>query len=324
MTRDIAAFAIGKLPETIRQLAYNDAGLCQRLGIETVTRVMLGADAYERRASFETVRRAIDSGRPQVMDTLAGEQASIRAYGGRRAYVIVTSGRMSHVMRRLELLSADQGKRRRRLERLLDAHDLPEAAASDWRDRCNRKSLTPDELDALNRDLRNTPRGVAGSLRQQRIRGELSLDLLIPAGRRYYERLISLLGDCGNGPDCTEMLIAAVCGAPDAGVVRLLPLLLPVPQGEQALLASSAEEVSEERLRRLVRSAGLRSDPFTCAAGLEIACARPDARNWGLAGIRAPRSQRPGTMDFPVPIPVRPRDVGNGNWEVGAPTPVSS
>ncbi len=275
MIRDIAPFAISKLPETIRQLAYHDAGLCQRLGIKTIARVKIGGDAYERQAFFETMRRAIDSGRAQVLDTLAGDQARVRAFGGRRAHVIVSSGRAMTVMRRLELLSADPGKRRRRMERLLNGHDLPSPVASHWRVLCNQKALTPDELDAFNLDLRDTPKGIERSLREQSIRGEISLDQLIPAKRRYYERLTLTPADSGVGLALAEPLIAAVRGAPDAAVLRLLPLLLAVAPAERALLAWLTEEVPKQRVLRLVSSAGRKSDPYTCSAALEIACARP-------------------------------------------------
>lgn len=275
MSRDLPRYAISKLPETIRQLAYTDTGLCTRLGIETITRIVVGSDGFERRGFFDAVRRAVDSGRPQVVETLQREEAVVRAFGGPRAHVVVKSGRKLEVMRRLELLSADRGKRRRRMERLLEAHDLPEAVAIDWWDRCNRAGLTPDQLDAFNRDLLDTPRAVAGALRRQRVCGEISLDQLVPGGRRYYERLVCISSERCAASDCAKHTIAPVRDASDAVVVRLLPLVLSVPEGERAFQAWSTQAVSEKRLRRWMRSAGLRSDPYTCAAALEIACSRP-------------------------------------------------
>lgn len=95
-------------------------------------------------------------------------------------------------------LSPDVSIRLRYLDEMISNVNLPSDTQAEWRSVLLERALEDEEMDSFYRECRNTPVEKAKSIRGKITEGNISITVpsLVPASRRYYERLIGVI--CGS------------------------------------------------------------------------------------------------------------------------------
>lgn len=76
-------------------------------------------------------------------------------------------------------------------EMALDVN-LPIDAQEKWRNILTERALEDDEVEVLQRDIRDTPMHVMRAIRNEITEGTGNISSLVPSSRRYYERLVGV------------------------------------------------------------------------------------------------------------------------------------
>ena len=90
----------------------------------------------------------------------------------------------------LAVLSPDAAVRLRSLDETAFDVNLPTNALCTWREILVDRALEDDEVDAFHNDVRDTPVHVMHSIRDEILAGKGKVSSLVPASRRYFERLV--------------------------------------------------------------------------------------------------------------------------------------
>jgi len=115
--------------------------------------------------------------------------------------LVLSSDQQRLVLPGFSVLFEDVSTRIRFLEELVSDVNLPLSAQEKWRNILEERALEDDEVDAFERDIRDTPVHMERTIRSEITAGKSSVSSLVPNSRRYFERLIGIYNGSGSVRD---------------------------------------------------------------------------------------------------------------------------
>ena len=285
----LAQAMVGYLPGSIRDSLCQDEVFAQRFRVRGGYVVSFG----EEKASFRLddlaarAERVLGGAREGRLRDAEGRRWALRSVEGEEGLpglVMVRGQRRMGVPREVLCVSAKRSVRLAALESMGSAARWVAVGGMGWRELLSKRPLVGGELGALLEDLGDTPGRRGGAIREELREGGLSVRTLVPASRRYFERLVGahqgssdireygaregalhLRSFGGWGP--SEGLMACLYSAGDAGLAQRIE----VDGLEEAELGSVLGQVEE------------RGDSLAVVGGLEVGF-RALGRCEGLGG----------------------------------------
>lgn len=182
------------MPPLMRRSLLDDVEFCQKYEFIADAAVVFGDSdvSFQRSTLFEAIRHVLATkAENKVIDSSGKEWGvcSEEKESGLPKLVIYAEGRR-HYLPDFSVFSPDQTVRLKSLETAATEVNLPEGTLQGWRSVLSNRTLEDDELDKFHNDLHQTPVYVARSLREEMKTGKSSVSSLVPASRKYFERLI--------------------------------------------------------------------------------------------------------------------------------------
>jgi hypothetical protein len=268
--------ALDLLPPPMRRSLLDDRSFLERWDISTAVTVTLGrgGPSFERRQLYDGIRAAIrDQGTPvpvtasddSVWDVVARSDAE------GLAFAIEAEGKRFSIMDH-SALAQEASVRIAWLDRAARKFNLEDSALQAWRTRLSGEPLSDEEFSELATDVELTPVGVYLNLEAALARKSADVATLVPLERRYYERLVGILGSATGAAEYVE-------NAAGAHIERLQQKD-PVEGFLSSLLMCSAAAVSDHirvdnfnpiELTQTYDQLAARGDPISQLAAVEVA-----------------------------------------------------
>jgi len=273
--------ALDLLPPQMRRSLLDDGSFLEQWDISTTVTVTLGrgGPSFERRQLYDGIRKAI---RDQVtpVSVTASDDALwdivVRPEAEGLAFAIETEGKRFSIMDH-SALAQDSSVRIAWLDRAARKFNLEDSALQMWRTRLSGDPLSDEEFSKLAIDVELTPIGVYRNLEASFARMTADVATLVPQERRYYERLVGVLGSAPGAAEYVEN---------EAGAhIERLQQWDPVEGFLLSLLMCSVAAVSDhvrldhlksDELTKAYEQLAERGDPISQIAAVEIALAHLD------------------------------------------------
>lgn len=190
------------LPPLVRQSLLDDVGFCQKYGFKADATVVFGDSnvLFQRSKLFDAIRNVLDvSSDHKILDSSGSEWVVyIETKEGDLPKLVISTDERRYFLPDFFVLSPEQKTRLSSLDRAASDVDLPEDAFREWKEILADRALDDDEIDRFHSDLRQTPEFVARAIRKEMQAGESSVSSLVPASRKYFERLVGAYNGCDS------------------------------------------------------------------------------------------------------------------------------
>ena len=191
----LAQAALESVPPLIRETLLHEGSFRSDYGFITDAVLVFGASDVSIRRSrlFNAVRTVLGDDPVKTVTDMNGLEWKLKDVsekGSLPSLALSRGDRKPICMPDFTVLSPDRDVRLRFLhEAVLDVN-LPSSRSDRWRRIVAERHLEDDEVDAFHSEFRDTPVAWARSIRGEVARGKSSISSLVPASRRYFERLI--------------------------------------------------------------------------------------------------------------------------------------
>lgn len=163
--------------------------------------------SVQRSELFNAIREIFSGASHSEVIDIEGQEWGLRneAVHGEIPKLVISYNDQRFVLPGFAVLSPDSEIRIRNLDEAASNVNLPVSAQETWRTVLLERPLEDEEIDEFHSDLRDTPIHVARSVRSEIEIGESSISTLVPASRRYFERLVGTydgsvsIGDYSTG-----------------------------------------------------------------------------------------------------------------------------
>lgn len=189
---------IDLLPPDVQRSLLDDHDFIRRWSIATTTILTLGKDgpSFSRTRLFESIRSAIrDPGCAIPVEDQSGLvwQLIAESQGENLAFSLLAKEKKYSLVDH-SALAEDMSVRTSWLERIGPTIFLDRESSRSWLQRMRQSPLSDDEFVELIADVDRTPANFLQALRANLAEADVSVSMLVPNERRYYERLIGQLG----------------------------------------------------------------------------------------------------------------------------------
>ncbi|TCM07464.1 hypothetical protein [Sphingomonas sp. PP-CC-3G-468] len=235
------ALVMRSIPSFVQSEMLEDPTFRARLDIDAERIASLGEDATFRSSHFmRSIERAY--ARP-------GDDVVLRDQQKRRWTVTAATasddwalafrrGRVEHLTRGMVGLLEGASDRVASFDSLIAARNIPPAEVSDWRGRLDEGPLDGDALEELDKELSRYPGTWIDIIQASLVRGEASIDMIVPTDPTYYEYLT---GDIAS-PDLDHYVRNDV-----PSHLARLSMLDPIEHAKGALLLASHPRILDGR-----------------------------------------------------------------------------
>lgn len=203
--------AIGKavlnlVPDVLRQSMASDPEFLSNFGLfmRTDGTVSFGrGPSFITSALFNAVRKADEAGVGNAVTDKSGQEWSVQIVAGEQGQKCPTLARGEKSIKHFEgsLLLADADVRLFALRQMARDAGLPDEDIQTWRKIVADNALEDRQMMALHEDLEDSPIRFVDRLGTALRSGETPTDMLVPESRRYFERLVGVLGDAATVHD---------------------------------------------------------------------------------------------------------------------------
>jgi hypothetical protein len=190
----LAMAALELVPPLIRKTLIEDAGFREQYGFKANAFIGIGESgvSIQRSQLFDAIRKTLSGAFEEVVTDNDGLEWMLtnKSEPGGLPVLCISSGEKRLILPDFSALSTDSTTRLRSFDEAVFDVNLPASAQNKWREVLSQRALYDDEVDSFHSDFRDTPVHIARSIRRDIARGESSVSSLVPASRRYFERLI--------------------------------------------------------------------------------------------------------------------------------------
>lgn len=185
---------VNHLPRTIRDVIFEDDELFEELGLgrSTVVRINIEGEpsfAAEKLYGAASVAHNTDSHVDRVLD-LSGTPWNVEVLGDGVARCVEVDGGRQFSVAHSPLVSSSSSKRVAYAKKFAEDCGLEEASISEWLQTLEERPLSVSRISQLESDLKNAPGPLSARVRELLNDGTVSVSEIVPADRRYYERLV--------------------------------------------------------------------------------------------------------------------------------------
>jgi hypothetical protein len=190
----LAQATIEYFPPLIRRTLLDDNAFNEEFGFKTEAVISLGESgvAFQRSVLFDAVRSALVCAESIEVVDETGSAWLLRneADEGALPILALSADEERLMLPDFAVLSGDVEMRIRSFEQAAVDVNLPIDAKERWKTILTGRALEDDEVDALHRDIRNTPVHLERKIRSEINEGQSSISSLVPSSRDYYSRLV--------------------------------------------------------------------------------------------------------------------------------------
>ena len=149
--------------------------------------------SVQRSVLYKAIREVL-SGAPEtiVADTVDRSWKLRNESRKGQADLVLSSGQTRTQLAGFLVLSNDREVRLRSFDAAADDVNLPDDAREAWRSVLTERDLEDDEVERYHDDMSDTPVHVERCIRDALAAGQSSISALVPASRRYFERLVGV------------------------------------------------------------------------------------------------------------------------------------
>ena len=228
--------------------------------------------SVQRSVLYKAIREVL-SGAPETVVADTNDRSwKLRNQSGKgQAGLVLSSGETRIPLPGYRVLSNDREVRLRSFDETADDFNLPVDAREDWRSVLTERDLEDDEVERYHDDISDTPVHMERHVRDEVVGGQSSTSALVPASRRYFERLVGVYDGSESIADYAaetgRMFLRDLCKwRPYEGF--LFGLLL---SSHSALAAEiSVDRLPKRDLVRAYRFIGVRGDVLSRLGAIEV------------------------------------------------------
>ena len=184
------------VPPLIRESLLDERDFKEKYDFTTDGVVSFGNSivSFKRSKLFDSIRSVFDSDELIELSDTKDQiwNLSVKEYEANLASLVLSSDQQQLEISDLLGLSGDVAIRIRFLEESASDLNLPHKDTEVWRHILAARTLEDDEVENLQRDMRDTPVHMKSIIREEITKGESSSSSLVPNSRRYFERLVGV------------------------------------------------------------------------------------------------------------------------------------
>ena len=193
----VARGALMQVARPVRDSVCLDEGFCARLGVGPGYVVTLGdrGPSLSLEVVATAVRAVLAGAREKRPRDTDGRRWTLRGStdtGGEPALIVMGRGLRFPLGMEFLALSPRRDVRLKLARGLRDLAKWAALSGRDWLAVLKDRPVSVEELVAIRADLEDTPSSRAAVLRRGVERGQLTLGMLVPNAKRYFERLVGL------------------------------------------------------------------------------------------------------------------------------------
>ncbi|MDF1754458.1 MAG: hypothetical protein P1U89_16865 [Verrucomicrobiales bacterium] len=189
---EIVTAVVNHSHPSIRQALLNDPKFIDEYNLHSNATVVLGAQKVRvsRNRLFNAVRE-LYSGSEKATLTVDGELCTVHNVGKEgNTQFLLERGEMKIELPSFQALSPDSETRLKFLEDIVQWVGFPFELNNKWKGTLKERPLSDSELDEFNHDHQHTPIAWARAIAKDVELGGGQVAVLVPAERRYFERLV--------------------------------------------------------------------------------------------------------------------------------------
>ena len=190
----LALAALQHFPPSIRESLISDPVFRNNYGLTEDARISFseGGVSVRRSKLFGRIREILGdhSARPALKDEAGKEWRLEIVEIDKERRVGLSCGERRLLLPDFSALSPDQADRLKDFDRVANDVNLSERATSAWREILASRALADDEIDALHKEIDETPIRVAAAVGSEIETGKCNLSTLVPRSERYFDRLV--------------------------------------------------------------------------------------------------------------------------------------
>ena len=188
--------ALERLPPTIRNTLLEEKDFRDKYGFKTDDVIVLkGSDvSIEGSVLFSAIREVFSEVTERRLTDTDGREWTIKnaAKDGDPPTLVISADGQKINLPDFAALSPESAIRLRSLDEAASDLNLPAKAKDTWSNVLSERALEDEEIDQLHSEFRDTPVYAERSIRSDIEAGQSSIKSLVPASRRYYERLVGV------------------------------------------------------------------------------------------------------------------------------------
>ena len=190
-----AQFVLGIAPPLICNDLVADSTFREQYGFISDAEIVFGNTgvSVQRSVLYKAIR-AVLSGAPETVVADTNHRSWTLRNESRKgqADLVLSSGETRIQLPDFLVLSNDREVRLHSFDEAADDVNLPVNARDAWRSLLTERGLEDDEVERYHDDLSDTPVHLERCIRDELAGGQSSVSALVPASRRYFERLVGV------------------------------------------------------------------------------------------------------------------------------------
>lgn len=190
----LALVALELAPPLIRRSLLEEQSFREEYGFKADAVLSFGDSgvSINRADLFNAVRKILSGASAAEVAETDGQQWKLNNISGKGDLpsLALTRGKQSLILPDFAVLSPDSTTRLHSLDEAASDVNLPSSARDVWRTVLAVRALEDEEVDVFHGEFRDTPIQKARSIRSEILGRGISISSLVPASRRYFERLV--------------------------------------------------------------------------------------------------------------------------------------
>ena len=189
---DVVYIMLGRVPPSFRDAIATDSEFIAEYQLEDISIVSFNQPAITvyRRSLLDSLGLLFSELAPVSVETPDGRECVVRFDQQDPPIPILSQDDHNILLENFLVFSPDSTARIRSFTARADYYEVPPPDRIRWEELLRGRIPSPQEFDAITRDLRDSPAGCELLIAQALEAGNLVIDLIVPASQRYYSRLI--------------------------------------------------------------------------------------------------------------------------------------
>ena len=189
---DLVYAILGRVPPSFRDAIATDGEFIAEFQLEDISVISFNQPAITvyRRSLLDSLGLLFSQLAPVSVETPDGRECVVRFGQQDRPIPILSQGDHNILLENFLVFSPDSTARIRSFTARADYYEVPPPDRIRWEELLRGRIPSPQEFDAITRDLRDSPAGCELLIAQALEAGNLVIDSIVPASQRYYSRLI--------------------------------------------------------------------------------------------------------------------------------------
>ena len=189
---DLVYAILGRVPPSFRDAIATDGEFIAEFQLEDISVIRFNQPAITvyRRSLLDSLGLLFSQSAPVSVETPDGRECVVRFGQQDPPIPILSQGNHNILLENFLVFSPDSTARIRSFTARADYYEVPPPDRIRWEELLRGRIPSPQEFDAITRDLRDSPAGCELLIAQALEAGSLVIDSIVPASQRYYSRLI--------------------------------------------------------------------------------------------------------------------------------------